>query len=239
MRQSGALKLVFPRRHGVDDVEAVAVNSAGGITGGDRFFLTANVGAGAHLRLTTQAAERVYRAQSGSGQISTQITVGQGAKLHWLPQETILFEGGALRRRFAVDMAQDAQFLLVEPLVFGRQAMGEDLSRFLLDDRIIVRRAGLPLYLDGTRLTTGAQLQRGAQVGGARAAAQVVMVGPMAAASLPVVRSQLPATAGASLIGDDLLVVRMLAADSFALRQDLLPILDHLTDNQLPTSWRL
>ena len=41
------------------------------------------------------------------------------------------------------------------------------------------------------------------------------------------------------LLQDDLMVLRMLAADGFVLRQSLLPVLDRLTENTLPTSWRL
>ncbi len=239
LRQSGALKLIFPRCYDSPAKEAVLINTAGGITGGDRFFLTADVGAGADLRMTTQAAERVYRALDGAGQVSTRITVGSSAQLHWLPQETILFDGAALRRRLDISLATDAELLLVEPIVFGRQAMGEDLTQFLLDDRIVVRRNDAPIYLDGMRLTKGSDLNRPALAGGAGAAAQIVFVAPRAEAQMDAVRAHLTQQGGASLMRDDMLVVRLLAEDSFALRQSLLPILDLLTDNQMPTSWRL
>ena len=69
--------------------------------------------------------------------------------------------------------------------------------------------------------------------------ASVVFACPDAEARLALVRAALPATAGASMIADDLLVIRQLAADSFELRRDLMPILEHLSRNTLPTSWRL
>ncbi len=239
LRQSGALKLVFPRRFDAPGVEVVSVNTAGGITGGDRFFLTADVGEGADLTLTTQAAERAYRAAQGVGQVNTRINVASGAVARWLPQETILFDGAHLRRRLDITMAPDAQLLLVEPLVFGRRAMGETLHNVLFDDRIAVRRGGVPVYLDGTRLSSGHQLTRPALAAGAGAAAQILWIAPQADMMLAAVRAHLPATGGASLLRPDMLVLRLLAEDSFALRQSLLPILDLLTDNQLPTSWRL
>ncbi len=239
LRQTGALKLIFPRSYDNPNLTAVAINTAGGITGGDRFFLNAEVGPDAHLTLTTQAAERAYRAAQGSGHVSTRIRVANGATAYWLPQETILFEGANLRRRLDIDLAADAQLLLVEPLVFGRLAMGETLRRFALDDRIMVRRDGVPAYFDGTRLAAGTALQRPALLAGARAAAQVVMISPRAEAMLPAVRAHLSAQGGASLMAPDMLVMRVLAQDSFELRQSLLPILDLLTENQLPTSWRL
>ena len=90
LRQSGALKLLFPRR--VSGLEAVMINTAGGITGGDCFSITAEAGDACHMTLTTQAAERVYRAQPGqTGRIATRLRVGAGARLNWMPQETVLY----------------------------------------------------------------------------------------------------------------------------------------------------
>ena len=99
-RASGAFKALFPRRSPI--VEAIVLNTAGGVTGGDRFQLSAEVGQGAHLTLTTQAAERAYRSSDGWGRMDSAVSVEDGATLHWLPQELILFDGCALRRRLRV-----------------------------------------------------------------------------------------------------------------------------------------
>jgi urease accessory protein len=40
-------------------------------------------------------------------------------------------------------------------------------------------------------------------------------------------------------LADNILVVRLLCADSFALRNALIPILKHLTQNAIPKNWRL
>ena len=64
LHQSGAFKALFPRQRGAA-LEAILINTAGGITGGDRFSAALEVGANAHLAVTTQAAERAYRAQPG------------------------------------------------------------------------------------------------------------------------------------------------------------------------------
>jgi urease accessory protein len=48
LRQSGSLKLVFPRTHR-HDAEAIMVNTAGGITGGDQFALDVTVAQGARV----------------------------------------------------------------------------------------------------------------------------------------------------------------------------------------------
>ncbi|MFC6759977.1 urease accessory protein UreD [Sulfitobacter porphyrae] len=157
LRQSGAMKLVLPRVFR-PDIEAVIVNTAGGVTGGDRLQLEAVAGAGACLTLSTQAAERIYRAQPGEvGCVDTRLEVAAGARINWLPQETILFDHAALNRRLTVDLAAEAGFLMVETLVFGRAAMGEVLHEVHLRDRIRINRAGAPLYLDGIALAGDVQ----------------------------------------------------------------------------------
>ena len=240
LRTSGAMKLVFPRQ--TDHVEAVIVNTAGGVTGGDALSVAATAEDGARLTLTTQAAERAYRAQPGqTGQVTTRLTVASGAQLFWLPQELILFEGCALTRRLDIDLAEDAALLMVEPVVLGRTAMKESLHDIAFRDRIAIRRDGRPLYIDGTDLVGDAMrhLSRRAIGAGAGAYASLVLVSPDAGQHLSSIRADLPATAGASLIAPDSLAMRLLAADGFALRASLLPLLDRLTGGALPRSWRL
>ena len=241
LRQSGSSKLVFPQIPR-SDVEAILVNTAGGITGGDDYRLHAIAKTGAALTITTQAAERAYRAQPGeTGRVVTTLTVEAGARLNWLPQELILFDRCALDRRLTIDLEDAAQLLLVEPVVFGRAAMDETLCDIQFRDRIKIMRDDLPIYVDGMSLSGDAtqHLARSAIANGAKAMASVVLVRPDAQAQLAPIRAMLPGTAGASLIADDVLVIRQLATDSYELRRALVPILDRLTNNTLPTSWRL
>ncbi|OLS52208.1 urease accessory protein UreD [Rhodovulum sulfidophilum] len=242
LRQSGAFKAVFPRVTGAGSVpplEAVLVNTAGGITGGDRFSCSLQAEAGSHLRLTTQAAERAYRAQPGeTGRVANRLTVAAGARLDWLPQETILFEGCRLERSLVAELAPGARLLLVEPLVFGRALMGESLHAARFRDRIEIRREGVPLYLDALRFEgdVAAQLARPAVAEGAGALASLVLVAPDAAAHLAPLRAILPAMGGASLLAEDVLALRLLAPDSYHLRKVLIPVLSRLTQ-ALPRSW--
>ena len=241
LRQSGSLKLVFPRTHG-RDAEAILVNTAGGITGGDQFSLTVDVQTGATLSITTQAAERAYRAQAGEvGRVTTDICVQDGGYLKWLPQELILFDRCALQRCLNIDLAARARLVMVEPVVFGRAAMPEVLSSVMFEDRIKITRSGRPLYLDGMDLhgDATAHLARRSIANGAGAMASLVMVAPDAQSHLKTLRTLLPHTAGASMLAEDVLVIRQLARDSFELRRSLVPLLNYVTQNTLPTSWRL
>lgn len=238
-RTSGATKVAFPRRN--DAVEAIVLNTSGGLTGGDRFDATASAGPASRLILTTQAAERAYRSQSGTARVSTRLSVAKGAVLHWLPQELIVFDGASLDRRLDVDVAKGAEAVLVEPVVFGRCAMGETNVFGTFRDRITLSCNGAPVYRDRINLTgpISAHLKRPAIAGGMTALASVLYFGPRAEALLALVRRMLSGTGGASLVMPNLLVIRLLANDSFLLRQSLVPLLACLTNAALPKSWSL
>lgn len=241
LRHSGATKLVFPKGYG-PDLEAILVNTAGGITGGDHFSLDIALQPNAAFTLTTQAAERAYRAQPDEiGQVTNTVTVASGAQLHWLPQELILFDHSALKRRLNIELAKDARLVMVEPIVFGRAAMRESLTQVEFRDHITLTRGGHPIFIDKTTLQGNAtrHLARAAIAGGAGALASIVIVRPDAATLLDPIREKLGSAAGASLIADDVLVVRLLAQDSFDLRRTLVPVLERATGNSLPISWRL
>ncbi|MEO0746532.1 MAG: urease accessory protein UreD, partial [Pseudomonadota bacterium] len=216
--------------------------TSGGVTGGDRFDYAATAGPGTHLTMTTQACERAYRALPGeAGRIDTTLRVADDATLWWLPQETLLFDGCALTRRLSCDLAPTARALIVEPICFGRLAMGEDSIHGTLSDRIEVTRNGAPLVLDAWRLSgdIGAALAGTATGGGARAMVSLTYVAPDAEARLARLRDLAGPAGGASLLAEDVLVLRVLAPSGYALRQRLLPILDDLTGGQLPLCWRL
>lgn len=241
LRQSGSLRCLFPRNAG-HALQAVLLNCAGGVTGGDRFSVSARAEAGTTLTLTTQAAERIYRASPGEkGRIETRLDVAEGARVNWLPQETILFDGCSLERSLTVDLKEGAALLLAEPLVFGRLEMGETLTSAHVLDRIEVRRAGVPIYLDRIRLAADvqAQLDRPGVAGGARAMASLVYVASDAEAQLAMLRRCLPRHAGASLIHEDVLVMRLLASDGNEMRSRLVPKLNHLSHGGLPRCWSI
>lgn len=238
--QQGAAKAVFPRAN--RGMTGVLLNTSGGVTGGDRFDYAAQAGAQTHLTMTTQACERAYRAQPGEvGQIRTRLQVQDAATLWWLPQETLIFDGCALERHLSCDITGTGRALIVEPLCVGRLAMGEAQVHGHMQDRIDIRRDGVPLVQDAWSLSGDitAQMGRAACGGGAMAMVSLTYIAPDAEGHLGAIRGMLPGTAGASLLGRDVLVMRMLAPSGYHLRRHLLPILDHLTTHDMPLCWRL
>jgi urease accessory protein len=236
--QEGCSKARMPRAAGC---EVVTINISGGVAGGDCLGLDLAVGPGARVSLASQAAERVYRALGPPSVISTRLQVGAGARLDYLPQETILFDRFGLERRLEVDLAANATFLGVESLVFGRRLMGETVRGGYLRDRITVTRGGKTVLRDMTRLEgdIAARLTRPAVANGAAAMACIVFAAPDAAARLAGLREVLARgglTAGASAF-DGIMVARILAPDGASLRHCMVPALNWLRDGDMPKVW--
>ena len=226
--------------------EAVVVNTAGGIVGGDCLVFDFSVdGHGAAVTINTAAAEKCYRSIGTDSKINTSLTVGDGARLDWLPQETILFDGAALRRSLTLDLATTGAFLGAETLVFGRLARGETMAAGSLQDSWRVRRGGRLVFADETSLLApvDATLDRAAVGAGARAASLLLATGdgaehrldPLRAAMAPFADGDTDVDCGASL-RDGMLVARMLSRSPERLHACLSAALSVLRPN-LPRSW--
>ena len=240
LRQAGCLKARFPRPEVPNWSSVVTLNTSGGIAGGDRLDSCFTLRTGAQATIAAQAAERFYRASSGSApsRVRTRIVADDAAAVEWLPQETILFDRCAVDRRLDVELAADTWFLGVESLVFGRTAMGEVLEQASLHDLIRVRRAGRLLLHDAIHLdgAVATALQRPAIAGGARAVATLVHVAPDAEDALESVREAMPQ--GGVSAWDGMLVARILAADGASLRTAVVAALQVLRAGRpLPRVW--
>src|SRR5262249_40329173 len=128
VHEHGSLRVRFPNRAD-GALDAMIVNTAGGMTGGDAFDIDIAVGAGAGLTVTTAAAEKVYRSLGADAAIGVKLEVGEDCALAWLPQETIVFDGVRLRRTIDIELAGNGSLLLAEAIVFGRSAMGETVAQ--------------------------------------------------------------------------------------------------------------
>jgi len=241
--QEGSGKIKLPNVAPGAPLEAVLINTGGGLTGGDRFAAEIAIGAGASAVATTQACEKIYRSAGGRAEIATHLRLAAGASLAWLPQETIVYDGGAFTRTLAADIAATSRLLAVEAIVLGRTARGETVTAGALGERWRIRRDGRLVYADGFALEGAIEASmRGRALGnGARAFATILDVAPDAALRLDAVRAAIDAAgegieAGASA-WDGLLAVRLLAADGTALRRTLVMILTEMMGRALPRVW--
>ena len=239
--QSGCLKARLPRPEMDGWAEVVTLNVSGGVAGGDRLVGAFRAGEGARVAIASQAAERFYRAVPGSvASVRTTIGVAAGAFVEWLPQASILFDGAALDRRLEVDVADDARFLGVESLLFGRAAMGETVRRAWLRDGIRIRRGGSLVLNDAVRMDGEVEglLQRRAIAGGGVALATLWYLGPDAEDRLRRLRGLVTECELGCSAWNGMLVARMLATDGAALRTALTAALAELRDGRkLPRVW--
>ena len=239
LRQSGSAKAILPRVDGPVP-EVVFLNTAGGLTSGDRLDYRLEVGAGAHVTGTTQTAERAYRATDGPGRVTTRLSVGAGGRLDWLPQEVILFEGSDLRRETELDLAGEATALAVDTVVLGREAHGETLARARLDDRRTIRRGGVPLQVEHLALDAASLADPGA-LGGARALSTVVLAARGAEDAGAALRGIDAAARGVRLAAsgwDGRLVIRMASARPAPLRRVLISVIVALRGAPVPRVWQ-
>ena len=109
--------------------EAVVINAAGGIAGGDRLELEVTALDNALVAVTSQAAEKIYRALDQPARVVTRLKACDTAKLAWLPQETIIFNSARIHRQTEIDLCAGAELMALEWLVLGRAAHGEEVVR--------------------------------------------------------------------------------------------------------------
>ncbi len=240
VHEAGSLRVRFPNGERGGALDAVMVNTAGGMAGGDRFDIDVTVGAGARLTATTAAAEKVYRSLGPDTEIGVKLRVGAGGALAWLPQETILFDQVRLRRSIDVALAKDANLILAEAIVFGRSAMGETVGSGRFFDRWRVRRNGTLVFaetlcLDGE---IAERLAHRASANGGVAVATVLKL-PGDDASVAAVRAVEQDFAGEVGVSawNGLALARLVAPDGATLRRDLIGVAAALGGMPLPRLW--
>ncbi len=241
LAQAGCAKAFLPRVHGTPP-EVVFLNTAGGLTGGDRLEMALSLADGGRAVGATQTAERAYAASAGAADVSVRLGVGAGGRLDWLPQETILFDRSRLMRRTQVVLGQGAAVLMCEMVVLGRAAMGERLTDVAFRDRREVWRGGTPVLVEAVEMGPGVLLRTAgaAVLGGTRAFATVALVADGAEDML--------GTARLALIGDGVegaasgwngrCVVRVLAGDALPLKRAVARVIIAL-GGSIPRVWQI
>jgi urease accessory protein len=216
------LRILFPGTVAGAVEEAVLVNTAGGIAGGDRLECGVTTLANASIAVTSQAAEKVYRALDAPARIATRLKVCEASKLAWLPQETILFNWGRLSRTTEIELSDGAELLALEWLVLGRAAHGEEITGGHIAESWRIKRHGRLIWADSFRATdqTFPHLHRKALLSDCKAFGTLVYFGPHLDARLEFLRDISPSwgcyCSMTSVSG--LIIARFAARTSFELR---------------------
>ena len=241
--QEGAVKVRFPNVAAGFAPEAVLLNMAGGMTGGDAQDIAVDVGPGAQATLTTQACERIYRSLGDDAAILGNIGLAAGAQLEWLPQPVICFDGARLKRETHVNLSSDATLLAVESVIFGRTASGETVEYGALSDAWFIRRAGRLIHLERFEIDGAirAVLAKPMVLGANCAMATLRYIAPDAEGRLDELRALLadsPVPAAASA-WNGMLIARLVAPDGYSLNRELVRVLGGFRGKALPRAWMM
>jgi urease accessory protein len=164
----------------------VLINTAGGIAGGDRLEYGITALANASIAVTSQAAEKVYRALDEPSRITTKLSAHGLAKLAWLPQETIVFNRARINRQTEIEISSGSELLALEWLVLGRAAHGEEVVGGCIIDSWRVKRDGRLVWADTFRATDDmfSHLHRTALLSDCKAIGTLIYFGPQVDARL-------------------------------------------------------
>jgi urease accessory protein len=129
-------------------------NVSGGVFGGDRLSLHIELGPDAAAQITTTGSTRVYRPLEhveDASQVS-EIHLGRGALLEYLPDSVIPFRDARFEQRTDVSLEPGATLFWWEIIAPGRVASGElfDYASLRINTRICSQ--GQPIYIDRMRL---------------------------------------------------------------------------------------
>jgi urease accessory protein len=226
-------RVMFPKVGDGTMKEAVFVNSAGGIAGGDRLEFDVIALDNAAVAVTSQAAEKVYRALDRPAKVATRLKAFDAAKLAWLPQETIIFNHARIRRQMEIDLSSGSEVIALEWLVLGRAAHGEDVVRGHVADHWRVKRDGRLIWADGFYIADDgfAQLHRKALLANYKAVGTLVYFGPDLDTRLEILRSigaTLACRCAATIVGA-LIIVRFAAEAGADLRRGLRSLLEQFS----------
>jgi urease accessory protein len=100
----------------------VIVHPPGGVVGGDELHVHATLAAGTHALITTPGATRFYRSEGALALQAVRLHLADGARLEWLPMETIAYSGCQARNELHAQLAPQAEMIGWDVLALGLPA---------------------------------------------------------------------------------------------------------------------
>lgn len=220
-RHEGPLRILqslYPEGDGV--CHNVLVHPPGGLVGGDVLDIAVNVGPGAHGLITTPGATRFYRSQGEVARQQTRITVGEGARLEWLPLEALCYDACDAVNQLRFDLAPGASLIGWDVSAFGLPHAGLPFLRGRLRQHIEMPGVWLErgtlaaddkLLLDGPLGLAGHRCMASIFLASGTALGRIEREAAIEAARAVVDAHELHATAGVTSPDGRLVVLRVLA----------------------------
>lgn len=148
-RHHGPLRVQRPFYPAADDsCHVYVLHPPGGMASGDELELSVEVGAAARALLTTPGATKLYRSRGFTASLRQHMTVHEGARLEWLPQETILFDGAEAELVTHVHLFPTSVYAGWEIVCLGRPACAETFTRGRLNTELCVRVEGRLRFME-------------------------------------------------------------------------------------------
>ena len=129
-RHNGPLRVLaslYPEASSV--CHNVLVHPPGGLVGGDELGIEVRLETDAHALITTPGATRYYRSSGAPAMQRLHATLAEGARLEWLPLETIAYSGCIGESRLRFELAPGAEMVGWDVLALGLPASSQAFER--------------------------------------------------------------------------------------------------------------
>lgn len=204
-------KPFFPE--GPELAHVYLLHPPGGLVSGDCLEVDIELGEGCSVLCTTPGAGRLYRARRDRclQRQFNHLRVGKGARLEWLPQETLVHDGASGLLETRVELDADATFIGWEIVALGLRASARPFASGEFRQRLVLIREGLPVFVERMAVTgEDRDFMQGAAALAGRATSGCFIAGPFIAGiaieedleRLRELRVAAPALTGVTLVGD-------------------------------------
>ncbi len=131
------LQRLYPEGPGI--CHHVVLHPPGGVVGGDELHLRATLTEGSHALITTPGATRFYRSEGQPALQSVRLHVHCGARLEWLPMETLAYSGCVAHSQVHMDLAPGAEMMGWDVLALGLPAAQQPFVQGRFSQQIELR----------------------------------------------------------------------------------------------------
>jgi urease accessory protein len=198
----------------------VLVHPPGGLVAGDVLDVTLSVGEDAHALITTPGATRCYRSTGESAVQRVHARLQPGARLEWLPLETIAYSGCIAENQLRFELEPGAEMIGWDLLALGLPSSEQPFERGRYTQSIEMPGVWLErghidsadtALLDSPLGWAGRRVMGTLWFHGAAPLRSDRLEALLEAARADVRSDALRATAGVSAVRDNLVVLRVLA----------------------------
>jgi len=116
----------------------VIVHPPGGLVGGDVLDVQVRVGSGAHGLISTPGATRFYASDGMPTTQQVALTLEPGARLEWLPLETIAYPGCQAHNTLTATLAEGAELLAWDVTALGLPTAGQPFNAGCFSQRLAI-----------------------------------------------------------------------------------------------------